>query len=321
MEALKAGYAVRAAVRNEAKANLISAAPSIKELNPGDKLTFANVPDIVAPNAYTEAVKGVSGIVHIASPMMSGTNPEEWEDKIIKTAVAATTNVLDAAEKETSVKRMVITSSLFATIPWRAFGGHSTEIWGTKPTALPTARPFQSEFEAYAASKVYALHATADWVAQHKPHFDVVNMLPSFVLGRNELVTSTASFGNTNAIVMGMALGADGFTMAGATVHVDDVAWAQVRAVEETIPAGTYVLNAEWEKGTTFEDAHGIIAKAFPQAVERETLKNNGKKATIPLKFDASETEEVFGLHFKGYEEQVKSIVGHWLELYEKEQN
>jgi len=38
------------------------------------------------------------------------------------------------------------------------------------------------------------------------------------------------------------------------------------------------------------------------------------------LKFDASKTEQVFGLNFKGYDKQVKSVVGHWLELYEAEQ-
>lgn len=318
---MKAGYSVRAAVRNEGKAGVITSAPSIKQLNPGNKLQFTTVPDIIAPNAYNEAVKGVSGIIHIASPMMNNYAPETWEEKIIKPALDATTNILEAAEKEPSVKRIVITSSLFATIPWSAFMAPSNETWSTKPTPIPTERPFKMEFEAYAASKVFALHSTLNWVKEHKPSFDVVNVLPSFVLGRNELVTSTTTFGNTNAIVMSI-VGGKGFPFppGGATVHVDDVATAQVQALDKKVPAGEYALNSQWEQGTNWDDARDIVAKTFPDAVEKGVLSNSGKAGTVPVKFDASKTEEVFGLQFKGYDEQVKSVVGHWLELYEKEQ-
>lgn len=156
---------MRAAVRNQAKADLIANAFTIKQLNPGRRLEFAIVPDIVVANAYTEAVKGVSGIIHIASPLFAGYEPEQWEDKIVNTAIAATLNILNDAAKESSIKRVIITSSYFATIPWSAFTGSSTEVWGSAPIPLPLARPFQFELEAYGASKVYALHATHDWQA------------------------------------------------------------------------------------------------------------------------------------------------------------
>jgi nucleoside-diphosphate-sugar epimerase len=314
---------VRAAVRNQEKAELIANTHSIKQLNPGERLTFSIVSDIVATDAYTEAVKGVSGIFHIASPMFAGYEPEKWEDNIINTAIAATLNILDAASNESSVRRVVITSSFFGTIPWRAFTEPFPEVWSTEPTPLPTERPFQLELQAYAASKVYALHATHDWEAHRKHQFDIVNLLPAVVFGKNELVTSTEEFisSGTNQILMKMPLGLDNpLPITSATVHLHDVALAHVRALDRNIPAGSYALNSNWHNGTNFDHTAAIVARYFPRAVEKGILKNSGRTITLPLRFDASKTEEIFGMSFKGYDEQVKSVVEHWLDLYEAEE-
>jgi hypothetical protein len=50
---------MQATVRSQAKANEILATPSVKAINPGSTITFAIVPDILADNAYDQAVKGV----------------------------------------------------------------------------------------------------------------------------------------------------------------------------------------------------------------------------------------------------------------------
>ena len=71
VEALEAGFHVRAAVRSATKADKILAAPSIKRLNPGNKLEFANVPDMLVEGAYDEAIKGATFAIHVASPLVS----------------------------------------------------------------------------------------------------------------------------------------------------------------------------------------------------------------------------------------------------------
>ena len=58
--ALEAGYSVCAAVRSQAKADLILATPTVKTINPGPGLTFVTVPDMLADGAYDEAVKGAN---------------------------------------------------------------------------------------------------------------------------------------------------------------------------------------------------------------------------------------------------------------------
>lgn len=319
IEALNAGYKVRAAIRGgEARAETIRSAKSIQDINPGDRLTFIDVPDILDPKAYHEAIKGVHGVIHVASPMFTGFKPEEYEDKIVKTAVSATTNMLNAAKSEPSVKRVVITSSLYAAIPYRAFGAPSDEIWSTELTDIPTARPFSDSLEAYAASKVYASHATVDWIKQNSPSFDVINMLPAYVLGRSELTKKSSDImGTTNSLAMLAILGIDApASFAGTTVHVNDVAALHVQALDRKIPGGSsFALNSNSPKGTVFQDATEIVARNYAKAVQDGVLPNSGKTTTLPLKFDASATEKTFGVTFRSFEEQVKSVVDQYLEL------
>jgi len=121
--ALEAGYSVRAAVRSQAKAEAILATPTVKAINPGSRLTFVIVPDMLADGAYDKAAQGVKYIMHIASGTIHGTGPkeEEYEALLIQPALKGTISILDAAYKTTTVRRIIITSSEAAIIPWEEF--------------------------------------------------------------------------------------------------------------------------------------------------------------------------------------------------------
>ncbi|KAL8688607.1 MAG: hypothetical protein Q9218_005527 [Villophora microphyllina] len=83
IEALKAGYRVRAAVRNEKGIRKVKAAASAQPyLN---QLSFVLVPNILKYNAYSEEVRGVDYILHPASPIPNlGPMPsEETYDKVL----------------------------------------------------------------------------------------------------------------------------------------------------------------------------------------------------------------------------------------------
>lgn len=325
VEALLAGYSVRAAVRSDAKAEAISNAPSIKEINPGSRLTFVKVPDIVVDGEYDEAVRDVTGIIHVASPLFAGHGADDWEEQLIKPAVQATLNILESAKKESSVKRVVITSSLFATIPWSAFSDpepHS-QVYSTEPTPLPTARPFNDEVEAYAASKAYALNATNEWIKKNHPSFDINNVMPAFVIGKSELVTKSKDYysSGTNPLVMGIVVGADNpRPLTGTVVHILDVAQIHVRALDPSVAGGqSFALNSNGPDGNVYTNALDIVRKHYPEAVEKGMLKPTGKQITRSLKYDASKTEEVLNMKFRPYEDMVTSIVDHYLELLQEE--
>lgn len=73
---------------------------------------MVTVPDIVAPGAFSTAVKGVDSIIHVASPYHFRVTDNE-KDLLIP-AREGTLNVLRDAAKEKSVKNVIITSSFAA---------------------------------------------------------------------------------------------------------------------------------------------------------------------------------------------------------------
>jgi nucleoside-diphosphate-sugar epimerase len=326
VSALNAGYRVRAAVRSEAKGSQILEAASIKALSPGSNLTFVVVPDLTIEGAYDEAVKGAKFIIHQASPIVlkGEIKPEDFESALIGPAVAATVSILKAANKTTGIQRIVITSSIVALIPQNFFFSENTpagQVYNEKSRTSFEKGPYPSGFHAYNAGKVAALEATENFIAKESPSFDVVNIAPSFVIGKNELIISAKEFMiGTNVAAWGIVLGnKSSQPVAGASVHVNDVALLHVKALSDNVPAGIYIANSEGLEGTKWESALQIVAKHFPKAIKNSIIPNNGEGSTRKLPIDSSKAENIFGIKFLSYEEQVKSVGQHYLELLREE--
>jgi nucleoside-diphosphate-sugar epimerase len=317
LHALKAGYSVRAAVRSVAKADLILSRPQIQALNPGSRLSFTIVPDITAPSAYDAAVRGVRYIIHIASPLVTGdTIPlSQHRDYFIRPAVQGTVGMLDAARKAGTVRRVVITSSIAALMPVWQMEGIEPRTCPVRPTDRTRLEeePYETEFAAYAASKIAALQAAEAWIRTESPSFGVTHLHPSFVVGRNDLAnTPVEAMKGTNAVVLAMLLGKKFGPFAGATVHVEDVARVHVEALSPTTPSNcSYILSqpARWN------DAKEMVKRDYPEVMEKRLLVGTGSVDTTVIPVDSSLTERTFGFTFQPYEAQVRSVVGHYLEL------
>jgi nucleoside-diphosphate-sugar epimerase len=320
IQALQAGYWVRAAVRCHSKAQAILSNPKIQALNAGPRLTFTIIPDLACLSAYDDAVQGVRYIIHIASPLMMGKLPPGNDEHafFIRPALRGTLGMLKAAKQAGTVRRVVITSSLVAIVPLEQLTGAE---WTDRPVQ-PTDRipfvegPYENEFAAYAASKVAALSAAENWIRTQKPSFDVIHLHPSFVQGRNDLATHTRdAMKGTNSIILGMVLGKQMGSIASASVHNDDVARAHVQALDAIIPGNqSYILS----QATNWNDVQAIVAAEFPEAVEARILPNCGQSTTHDVIIDSSLTEAIFGFHHMGLYEQVQSVVGYYLELKAK---
>ena len=176
---------------------------------------------------------------------------------------------------------------------------------------------FNSPIEAYGAAKALALQATKQFVEKEKPLFDVVNIMPSMVIGRNELNTTKEEIASgTNGSVMGPLLGTKASApVLGASVHINDVARAHIDALNPSIPGNRdFICSSGGPEGTEWNDVKEIAERHFGKAVSKGTLTLDGTIATRPIRLDASDTEEIFGWKFAGLEQQVKSIVEHYLE-------
>jgi nucleoside-diphosphate-sugar epimerase len=142
---------------------------------------------------------------------------------------------------------VVVTSSLAATT---SSNGGDAKIYSasTRVTPLPTG-PYANYFEAYAASKVLTFEATENFMASKHPHFTIVNVMPTFVIGANELVTDPKRITNgTNFLPMEVLLrvkNRDAFI--GQISFLDDVARVHVVTLdEEKVKGKPEFLGDEW---------------------------------------------------------------------------
>ncbi|KAK5685260.1 hypothetical protein LTS10_003338 [Elasticomyces elasticus] len=319
-KALEDGYTVRAAVRSEAKADNLRTNPSIKKF--ASNFSFVVVPDILAPHAFDEAVKGVKYILHLASPLTTGISLEDDLDAhVIQPAVRGTLEVLESAAKEASVKRIVICSSIVAIVPVETLTGAKAPDHAFRPEerAHDVPGPYPAVIVAYVQSKIAALKEAEAWVEKEKPSFDVIHIHPSFVGGRNDLARNLEELKTgTNFYFLAPVLGQEAATAAGprvaSYVDVDDVAKAHVLSLDDKV-AGNQSFMLSGEGDMAWDGAKVIAAKHFPDAVGK-VFPNDGESAPFPFSVpaDNSKTVKTFG-KLRTYEETVKAVVGQYIEL------
>jgi nucleoside-diphosphate-sugar epimerase len=324
IDTLRAGYRVRAAIRSDAKASAITTNADFKALNISDaQLECVIVPDLANPGAYDEAVKNVTGILHIASPITTGgkVTADQYDEYFIKPALAGTLGMLNSAAKSPSVKRIVITSSVIAQLKFGDFMQGTNKVLTAEDRIATPEGPFENEFEAYAASKIAALNEAEVWMGKEKPRFDLVSILPSFIEGRNALVKNPEeAMEGTNGVILRAVIGNTApYALPGNSVHIDDVARLHVEALDKTkIPAGAYVADSKTPQGTLsgtrWEDIKAIVDKHFPEQIKSGALKNTGFQPSVKNEFDVSKTEKTFGWKLQEFPAQVTSVVKMYLD-------
>ena len=68
-----------------------------------------------------------------------------------------------------------------------------------------------------------------------------------------------------------------------------------------------------------FDQVKDIVARHFPEAVQRGDLPKNGCTPSIITILSTRKTQETSGLKLDTFEESVVGVIGHYLELLEKE--
>ncbi|KAH6673670.1 hypothetical protein B0J14DRAFT_667193 [Halenospora varia] len=180
---LEAGYRVRGTTRNLKKIQNLSALWQTK-FGPG-RFEAITVEDMATEGVFDEAIKGVSGIAHVASILTFDSNPE----KVIPDVLKGVRGIMNSAAKEPSVKRFVYTSSsTAATAPI-----HNKEflidsnMWNEKQIkeahAPPPIKPERS-WAVYGASKAEAEKAVWQFVEEEKPNFVANAVLPNTAMGK-----------------------------------------------------------------------------------------------------------------------------------------
>ncbi|PNP41508.1 hypothetical protein TGAMA5MH_06609 [Trichoderma gamsii] len=324
--ALAAGYNVRLVVRSADKAKKVLNSPSIKALNLSqEKLSFVVVENMELDDAFDEAVKGATHVIHCASPIPTfggeaPPTPEEYDAFFVRAAVRSTKGLLESSRKAGTVKRVVMTSSLVAITPFHYYLGQGDDKIFDADNRIPVDEgPYGFEFRAYSASKAAALNESEAYIKEAKPGFDLINILPGWVFGADELATRVQDFetSSTNSVLLGLLRGSQTDVPSnGNSILLDDAARLHVLALDPKIPGNqAYVAAADGVNGMVWEDGIKVIKENFPEAIEQGLLKTTGKQPTLTLPVDAKKTEETFGIKFAGFDEQVKSLVNQWIQV------
>lgn len=119
-------------------------------------------------------------------------------------------------------------------------------------------------------------------------------------------------------MLMGPLFGLERPPIPGGSVHVDDVARLHVLALDPKVEGNEDFLGASHPLETfEWNQSVDIIKKHFPQAAADGVFKLDiaKKLETRQSQVDSTKAEKLFGFKFKTFEEQVQSVVGHYLEL------
>ena len=107
---LEQGYRVRGTVRDAEKA--VWTSKYFKDRYGVGRYTPVSIPDMARQDAFDIAVRGCSGVVHVASVTSMSPDP----NGVITPSIAGALNALEAAAKESAVRRVVYCSSVAAAV-------------------------------------------------------------------------------------------------------------------------------------------------------------------------------------------------------------
>jgi nucleoside-diphosphate-sugar epimerase len=266
---LNRGYTVKASVR-EPRENLQRGA--IKALYPGRGSLWNGDPkktqhlvslrgakerlhlfkaDLLEEGSFDSVVDGCDGVFHTASPFYLDTKDPQAE--LIDPAVKGTLNVLNSCTKSSSVKRVVVTSSMAAVYNNDKPRTHDVtvdETWFSDPQFCKDSKMW------YALSKTMAEEAA--WKFAEEKGLDMVTINPSMVIGpllQPALNTSAAA-------ILSLINGAKTFpNMSYGWVNVKDVANAHIQAFEVPSANGRYCMV---ERVTHLSEVVNILRELYP---------------------------------------------------------
>ncbi|KAF9890129.1 hypothetical protein FE257_006290 [Aspergillus nanangensis] len=319
---LQAGHTVRGTVRSQSTADRVK--QTFLEYVSKDKLTFAIVPDIGVPHAFDEAVKGVTGVIHTASPFEFKVDDNEQD--ILLPAINGTKHILDPIKKNGSqVRRLVILSS-FAAIVDVSKGTRPGYVYTEKDwnplTYDEAAKKGSSTVVAYLVSKKLAERAAWDFVERERPGFDVVTICPPMVYGPNMNATASIAHLNESSAEIYRLMTAKPTdpvppTSFWGSVDARDVAQAHLKAYETPEAGGQRFLVCQ--DNYSYQQMVDVLREKVPEVKDRVPV---GKPHTglgeEVYGIDNSKSRKVLGLHYRSFEETVVDAARSLLELAKK---
>lgn len=281
IQLLNKSYEVVGTLRNMARADEIKQVIAQHTSNI-EKLSFAEA-DLTDEAAWPDLMKGISYVMHIASPF-----PRELpkrEENLIIPAKQGTLNILNAAA-ENGVKRVVLTSSTGAII----YGKEKSNRTGAYTEADWTDITRKKDTTPYFRSKTIAERAAWDFIKNDDSGLELATVCPGAILGP----VLEKDFGTSANIVIKTMDGSSpaipniGFDM----VDVRSVADLHIRAMEMPEAAGERFVGSSGF--LSFKEVADILRERYPdKSIPKFSLPNfavrlfaNFEKSLQPILID-----------------------------------
>ncbi|KAB1220753.1 Tetraketide alpha-pyrone reductase 2 [Morella rubra] len=228
---LEQGHIVRTTVRDPGDVRKVG---FLLEFNGADQRLKIMKADLMVEGSFDEAVQGVDGVFHTASPVV---------ETLIDPSIKGTLNVLSSCSKASSVKRVVLTSSC-SSIRYRDDANqvfHLNESHWSDPEYCKRHNLW------YAYAKTLAEKEA--WRMAEQSGMDLVVVNPSFVVGPLLSPQPTSSL----LLVLDLIKGARGEypNMTIGFVHIGDVIAAHILAMKEKKASGRLICSgsvAHWSQ-------------------------------------------------------------------------
>ncbi|XVF84807.1 hypothetical protein PTKIN_Ptkin17bG0069100 [Pterospermum kingtungense] len=231
---LEKSYFVRTTVRDPGDVGKVC---FLREL-PGAKERLKIMKaDLMEEGSFDEAIQGVDGVFHTASPVLVPYD-NNVQASLIDPCIKGTLNVLTSCSKASSVKRVVLTSSC-SSIRYR-FDVQKQQISSLNETHWSDPEYCKRYKLFYAYAKTVAEQEA--WRVAKESGIDLVVVNPSFVVGPLLASHPTSTILLIFSIVKGLR-GEYPNTTVG-FVHIDDVIAAHIIAMEESKASGRLVCSS-----------------------------------------------------------------------------
>ncbi|KAJ5654723.1 hypothetical protein N7490_001726 [Penicillium lividum] len=266
VEALKSGYRLRVCLRRscEKLESLL--------LRYSKHVEFVIVPELTQAGLSGE-LDGIDYVLHVASPVPHGTNKEFYYIPAVRITMAA----LEEAASVSSVKKVVITSSVASLLPIRGpLPGAIVEEdneWNLEVDEAADFTIFESPAatatKLYHASKLLANKATWEFWEHQRPHYSLVVMHPGFTFGHKPMQTNAEELQSTSNEGLWLTIMEGTLATSLTCVHVQDIAEAHIRALSPNIPDCSSYLLVGHE--TTWKEGADIVHRNYPESNARIT--------------------------------------------------
>ncbi|KAG2698575.1 hypothetical protein I3760_07G157300 [Carya illinoinensis] len=283
MRLLEHGYNVRATVRDP---DNIKKVKHLLELPKAETHMTLWKADLNEPGSFDEAIKGCTGVFHVATPM--DFESKDPENEVIKPTIEGLLGIMEACVKAKTVRRLVFTSSAgTVNVEEHQKPVYDESCWSD----VEFCRAKKMTGWMYFVSKTLAEQAA--WKYAKENNLDFITIIPPLVVGPFIMPSMPPSLITGLSPITGNEAHYS-IIKQGQFVHLDDLCNAHIYLFEHPKAEGRYICNAA---DATIHDIAKLLREKYPEYNVPTKFKNIDDNLEI-VSF-SSKKVKALGFQFK----------------------